>query len=201
MVFLRTTPAFETTQPITGHGLILRAPQNQDYPAWAELRALSREHLTPWEPVWPRDDLSRSAYRRRLRHYSREARDDHGYAFFVLEVVTGRLTGGVTLSNVRRGVTQSATLGYWMGAPYAGHGTMTNAVALLIPYVFQELRLHRLEAATQPINPASIRVLEKNGFQREGYARRYLKINGDWHDHALYGLLADDVTSATQVLS
>ena len=88
MVFLRTTPAFETTQPITGHGLILRAPQNQDYPAWAELRALSREHLTPWEPVWPRDDLSRSAYRRRLRHYSREARDDHGYAFFVFEVVT-----------------------------------------------------------------------------------------------------------------
>ena len=196
MVFLRTAPAFESTQPIAGRGLLLRTPQNQDYPAWAELRALSRDHLVPWEPVWPRDDLTRSAYRRRLRHYAREARDDHGYAFFVFDQSSGRLTGGLTLSNVRRGVTQSAMLGYWMGAPYAGHGIMTNAVACLMPFVFQDLRLHRLEAATQPNNPASIRVLEKNGFEREGYARRYLKINGVWQDHLFYGLLGDDVAQA-----
>ncbi len=196
MVFLRTAPAFETAQPITGHGLLLRAPQNHDYLAWAELRAASREHLIAWEPLWPRDDLTKSSYRRRLRHYSREARDDHGYAFFVFELATGRLVGGVTLSNVRRGVTQSATLGYWMGAPFARRGIMTNAVGCLIPFVFQELRLHRLEAATQPTNPGSIRVLEKNGFTREGYARRYLKINGVWQDHALFALLADDVAQA-----
>lgn len=201
MVFLRTAPVFETVRPITGRGLILRAAQNQDYPAWAELRALSREHLIPWEPVWPRDDLSRSAYRRRLRHYSREARDDHGYAFFVFDASTGQLNGGVTLSNVRRGVTQSATLGYWVGAPYAGRGVMTNAVALLVPYIFEDLRLHRLEAATQPNNAASIRVLEKNGFQREGFARRYLKINGAWQDHVLFALLTDDVAGTMQVLS
>lgn len=199
MVFLRTAPAFETTQPISGRGLMLRAPQNQDYPAWAELRALSREHLVPWEPVWPRDDLSRSAFRRRLRHYSREARDDHGYAFFIFEAGSGRLTGGVTLSSVRRGVTQSATLGYWMGAPHARAGIMTNAVACLIPFVFQELRLHRLEAATQSSNLASIRVLEKNNFQREGFARSYLKINGAWQDHVLYGLVAGD--AAAQVVT
>ena len=199
MVFLRTAPAFETTQPISGRGLMLRAPQNQDYPAWAELRALSREHLVPWEPVWPRDDLSRSAFRRRLRHYSREARDDHGYAFFIFETGSGRLTGGVTLSSVRRGVTQSATLGYWMGAPHARAGIMTNAVACLIPFVFQELRLHRLEAATQSSNLASIRVLEKNNFQREGFARSYLKINGAWQDHVLYGLVAGD--AAAQVVT
>ena len=199
MVFLRAVPAFETAQPISGHGLVLRAPQNQDYAAWAELRAMSREHLVPWEPVWPRDDLTRSAFRRRLRHYAREARDDHGYAFFIFETLTGRLTGGVTLSSVRRGVTQSATLGYWMGAPHARRGTMTKAVACLIPHVFQELRLHRLEAATQPTNAASIRVLEKNGFQREGFARSYLKINGAWQDHALYGLVAGDVAASSQV--
>lgn len=199
MVFLRTAPAFETARPIAGHGLMLRAPQNPDYPAWAELRALSREHLVPWEPVWPRDDLSRSAYRRRLRHYTREARDDHGYAFFVFEAATDRLTGGISLSNIRRGVTQSATLGYWMGAPYARRGAMSNAVRCLIPFVFEDLRLHRLEAATQPTNAASRRVLEKNGFQREGYARRYLKINGSWQDHELYGLLADDMAAAARV--
>ena len=122
MVFLRTVPAFETARPLNGDGVSLRAPQLQDYPAWAELRALSREHLVPWEPIWPRDDLTRSAFRRRLRHYGREARDDHGYAFFVFENATGRLTGGVTLSSIRRGVTQSATLGYWMGAPFARRG-------------------------------------------------------------------------------
>lgn len=201
MVFLRAAPAFETAQPITGYGLVLRAPQNHDYAAWAELRAMSREHLVPWEPVWPRDDLTRSAFRRRLRHYAREARDDHGYAFFIFETASNRMTGGVTLSNVRRGVTQSATLGYWMGAPHARRGVMTKAVAALVPYVFQELRLHRLEAATQPTNTASIRVLEKNGFQHEGYARRYLKINGAWQDHALYGLLAEDVAGIARVVS
>ena len=196
MVFLRTVPAFETARPLNGDGVSLRAPQLQDYPAWAELRALSREHLVPWEPIWPRDDLTRSAFRRRLRHYGREARDDHGYAFFVFENATGRLTGGVTLSSIRRGVTQSATLGYWMGAPFARRGAMTKAVATLCPFVFQDLRLHRLEAATQPANTASVRVLEKNGFEREGYARSYLKINGVWQDHLLYALLASDVGGA-----
>ena len=100
--------------------------------------------------------------------------------------------GGITLSNVRRGVTQSATLGYWMGAPYARRGMMSSAVSCIIPFVFQDLRLHRLEAATQPQNIASIRVLDKNNFQREGFARSYLKINGVWQDHLLYGLLSDN---------
>ena len=195
MVFLRTAPAFETSQPLAGRDVTLRAPFSQDYPAWAELRALSREHLVPWEPIWPRDDLTRSAYRRRLRHYAREARDDHGYAFFIFETVSGRLVGGITLSNVRRGVTQSATLGYWMGAPYARRGMMSSAVSCIIPFVFQELRLHRLEAATQPQNVASIRVLDKNNFQREGFARSYLKINGVWQDHLLYGLVSDSAGS------
>jgi [ribosomal protein S5]-alanine N-acetyltransferase len=192
MVFLRTTPAFETSQPISGFGLSLRAPQLQDYSAWAELRARSREHLVPWEPMWPRDDLSKPAYRRRLRSYSRDARDDQGYAFFIFDTLEKELLGGITLSSVRRGVTQSAMLGYWMGSPHAHRGTMTHAVACLIPYVFNDLRLHRLEAATQPSNAASIRVLEKNGFVREGYARSYLKINGAWQDHLLYALLAGD---------
>ncbi len=83
----------------------LPAPQPQpgDYVQWAELRALSRAHLTPWEPTWPRDDLTKSSYRRRVRHYQREARDDLGYAFLIFDVDTHALLGGITLSHVRRG--------------------------------------------------------------------------------------------------
>jgi ribosomal-protein-alanine N-acetyltransferase len=89
-------------------------------------------------------------------------------------------------------VTQAATLGYWTGAAHAGNGIMTRAVRLLMPHAFGELRLHRIEAATQPHNTASVRVLEKSGFSREGLARRYLKIDGQWSDHLLYARLVDD---------
>jgi ribosomal-protein-alanine N-acetyltransferase len=163
-----------------------------DYPAWAELRARSREHLTPWEPLWQRDELTRSAFRRRVRHYQREAREDQGYAFLILKDADDELLGGLTLSNVRRGVTQAAVLGYWLGLPHVKCGYMTRAVAAIVGFAFEELHLHRLEAATMPGNFASIRVLERNGFQREGVARRLLKINGAWEDHVVHALIADD---------
>lgn len=190
MAFLRVGVVPEIPAAVQGARVWLRAPQVSDYVAWAELRALSREHLTPWEPVWPRDDLTRSAYKRRVRHYQREARDDQGYAYSIFRSSDDQLAGGITLSNVQRGVTQSATMGYWLGLPFVGQGLMSDAVRALIPFSFDVLRLHRLEAATQPRNTASIRVLERNQFEREGYARGYLKIHGAWQDHILFGLVA-----------
>ena len=86
-------------------------------------------------------------------------------------------------------MTQSCTLGYWVGAKYAKQGYMTAAVRAVIPFVFDSLELHRLEAACLPSNTASIKLLEKTGFKREGLARRYLRINGVWQDHLLYALL------------
>jgi ribosomal-protein-alanine N-acetyltransferase len=102
------------------------------------------------------------------------------------------LVGGRTLANVRRGVAQAGSLGYWMGQPFAGKGLMTVAVRALIPCAFGALGLHRLEAACIPTNAASISLLEKTGFVREGYAREYLCINGIWQDHLLYARLKDD---------
>jgi ribosomal-protein-alanine N-acetyltransferase len=169
-----------------------------DYAAWAELRAMSRDHLTPWEPVWQRDELTRSAFRRRMRHYQRESREDLGYAFLIFSDSDDHLIGGLTLSNVRRGVTQAAVVGYWLGKPYVGRGHMTEAVRAAVGFAFDTLHLHRLEAATMPNNIPSIRVLEHNGFRREGFARRLLKINGAWEDHVLHALLADEL-SATAV--
>jgi ribosomal-protein-alanine N-acetyltransferase len=192
MAFLRSSTVLEREAEVRGEHVYLRAPQISDYSDWAELRALSRQHLTPWEPQWARDELSRSTFRRRLRQYQREQRDDQAYAFFILREVDALLLGGLTLSNVRRGVAQSASLGYWIGAPYAGRSHMTDAVRAVVPFAFGTLGLHRLEAACLPHNLASSRVLEKTGFRREGRARRYLKINGAWQDHDLYALLQED---------
>lgn len=192
MAFLRASPIVDPETEIRGAGVYLRHPTMQDYAAWAELRALSRAHLTPWEPAWARDELTRSNFRRRLRQYHRELRDDQGYAYLIFSDADSTLVGGLNLSNVRRGVSQTASLGYWIGAPYAGRGLMTDAVRTAVRFAFGVLRVNRLEAACLPTNAASQRVLEKVGFVREGRARRYLKINDKWQDHDLFALLQDD---------
>jgi ribosomal-protein-alanine N-acetyltransferase len=192
VAFLKSSIGNDYNPLIRARGLWLRPPQMSDYAEWAQLRASSRDHLTPWEPQWARDELSRSAYRRRLRHYQREQREDQGYAFFLFRAGDDTMLGGLTLSNVRRGVSQSASLGYWLGVNHVRQGYMTEAVRILLPVAFEELRLHRIEAACLPVNIASIRVLQRNSFQHEGLARHYLKINGIWQDHVLFARIDDD---------
>ena len=175
-----------------GNGLVLRAPQMSDFLQWAHLRETSRNYLTPWEPIWPSDDLTRSGFRRRLRRYAEDIAADRSYPFIVFRESDGAMIGGVTLANVRRGIVQAGTIGYWVGQPHARRGYMTAALRVLLPSLFGELNLHRIEAACIPSNAPSIRVLEKCGFSREGLARRYLCINGVWQDHLLFGLLHED---------
>ena len=112
--------------------------------------------------------------------------------FFIFRKSDNVLVGGLTLANIRRGFAQAGSLGYWMGAPFARQGLMTAAVRAVIPFAFGTLRLHRVEAACIPANAASVRLLEKTGFQREGFARQYLCINGVWQDHLLYARLRSD---------
>jgi ribosomal-protein-alanine N-acetyltransferase len=172
---------------------MLRPPVMADFTEWSELRERSRAFLTPWEPIWPSDDLTRSGFRRRLRRYTEDMAEDRAYPFVIVRTEDGALVGGVTLANVRRGIVQAGTIGYWIGQPFAGKGYMTSALRVLLPTLFGELNLHRVEAACIPTNVASVKVLEKCGFAREGLARRYLCINGIWQDHYLYGLLDEDV--------
>ena len=146
----------------------------------------------PWEPTWPADDLTRASFRRRIKRYSEDQRGDLAYPFFIFRKSDNVLVGGLTLTNIRRGCAQAASLGYWMGAAYARQGYMTAAVGALLPFAFGTLRLHRVEAACIPANVASIRLLEKTGFKREGFARQYLCIDGVWQDHLLYARLKDD---------
>ena len=179
-------PAFETER------LLVRAPEDCDFGQWSELRADSRAFLQPFEPLWPDDELSRAAYRRRLRRYQQDAKDRAGYAFFLFRHGDERLLGGMTLSNIRYGVTQSAALGYWMGAGHIKKGYMREAVRGLFPFVYRALALNRLEAACLPQNAASISLLKALNFEKEGLARSYLKINGRWQDHLLFARLASD---------
>ncbi|MDP3407155.1 GNAT family N-acetyltransferase [Bosea sp. (in: a-proteobacteria)] len=172
--------------------LILRAPAASDYAAWAVLRTESRAFLTPWEPVWNEDDLTRTSFRLRVKRAAREIASDEAYSLFILDGHSETLLGGLTLGLVRRGVAQACTLGYWMGARHAGKGHMSEAVRGALRFAFQDLALHRVEAACLPENEPSRRLLERVGFQREGLARSYLRINGAWADHLLYAALASD---------
>jgi len=174
---------------IFGSGLMLRFPAMEDYAAWAQLREQSRGFLEPWEPVWPADDLTLAAYRFRIRRYRDLAADDTCYPYFIF-ADGRRLLGAVTLTNVRRGVAQTATLGYWIGEAHARQGYMNRAIALLLPHAFTALSLHRLEAACLPRNQASIALLQRAGFEREGFAKSYLQIAGRWEDHLLFAKVA-----------
>ncbi|WP_293808963.1 GNAT family protein [uncultured Bosea sp.] len=172
--------------------LYLRAPQASDHAAWAVLRMESREFLTPWEPTWNEDDLTRASFRLRAKRAAREISTDEAYSLFIFETGTETLLGGLTLGLIRRGVAQACTLGYWMGHRYAGRGHMTEAVRGAVRFAFSDLALHRVEAACLPNNEPSRRLLERVGFQHEGLARAYLKINGNWADHLLYAVLSTD---------
>jgi ribosomal-protein-alanine N-acetyltransferase len=192
MALFRTISSPEPLPPIAGDGVILRMPQMSDFAAWVELRETSRKFLTPWEPTWPADDLTRPAFRQRMKRYAEDLRTDQAFPFFLFRKDDNVLVGGLALANIRRGVAQAGSLGYWVGAPHVRRGYMSAAVRALMPVAFDVLRLHRVEAACIPTNLASIRLLEKCGFRREGYARQYLCINGFWQDHLLYARLRTD---------
>jgi ribosomal-protein-alanine N-acetyltransferase len=173
--------------------IYLRPPRLRDFKRWSRLREESREFLTPWEPAWPADALTRRAFMRRLRRQNAEWRRDEGYSFLVFLNADQQLVGGIGLSNVRRGVAQMASLGYWIGASFSRQGMMSLAVRTMVLFGFAQLGLHRIEAACLPTNAASRGLLTKSGFREEGYARAYLRIDGAWRDHVLYALLREDV--------
>lgn len=192
MAFFKSLVLQSSPPVIDGNGVFLRMPRMADFEEWAALRGASRNFLAPWEPVWPEDDLTRSAFRRRIRRYERDLHEESGYAFLVFRKQDRVMLGGATLTNLRRGAAQAGSLGYWMGETYAGRGYMSAAIGALVPFAHSMLRIRRIEAACLLSNAASIHLLEKMKFRREGTARQYLSIAGSWQDHLLYARLSTD---------
>jgi ribosomal-protein-alanine N-acetyltransferase len=197
MALFRLGSPVESPHLVRGNGVYLRPGQMRDFEQWASLRERSREFLAPWEPTWAPDDLTRLAFRRRIRRNNEEIERDETYPLFIFRAEDSVLLGGLTLGQIRRGVSQTGTIGYWMGAEHAGKGYMARAVRALLAAafsssVFGSSRLHRVEAACIPRNEASLRLLKACGFQQEGYARSYLRINGSWEDHVLFAILDSD---------
>ena len=172
--------------------LLLRSPTKRDFHEWARLRYESRAFLKSWDPTWARDHLTRQSFARRVAWAEKAMNDDSAYPMFLFRKTDNSLLGAITLDNVRRGPSQVGTIGYWMGYPYIRRGHMAEAVGLVLDYAFNELRLHRVEAACLVHNDPSSRLLLKLGFTEEGLARQYLCIDGRWQDHRTFGILRSD---------
>jgi ribosomal-protein-alanine N-acetyltransferase len=174
---------------LKGPRVMLRMGDAEDWKSWRTMRDLSRDHLTPWEPEWPRNALSYSFYCSLMRRHWREWRSGKAYAFSIF--LHGErqpvLIGGITLGDIIYAAAQKGTIGYWMGKPYAGQGLMQEAVSLICDFAFDELKLQRVEASCLPHNEPSKVLLTKMGFEQEGYAKAYLQINGKREDHLLWG--------------
>lgn len=179
--------------------MVLRLPRQSDFPAWTSLRQISRDFLTPWEPTWAHDHLSRKAFSNRVYWAQRSVSTGSGVPLFLFRKADDVLLGAITLDNIVRGPSQSGTLGYWIGQPYARQGFMREAILGLCDYSFQLLDLSRLQAACLPENAASRGALEKCGFKYEGVAQSYLQINGRWRNHVIYSCLRNDRRGRTTV--
>jgi ribosomal-protein-alanine N-acetyltransferase len=179
--------------------MTLRLPEHGDFRAWTELRAESREFLGPWEPVWSADHLSRKAFTNRVYWVQRAQSGGTALPLFLIRREDQGLLGAVTVDNIRRGPSQAATIGYWIGAPFARQGYMSEALRAVIHHCFTTLDLSRIESACLPENAASRGVLEKCGYKYEGVAQSYLQINGRWRNHVLYANLRADRRGRTDV--
>lgn len=183
---------FELHGQAPGGRVRLATPRWADYDAWSELRRHNADYLAPWEPNWHEAHLNRNSYKARLSSYKSMIAEGRGYPFHVFRAVDNVLIGAVNVTQVLRQPAQSAHLGYWLGQQYARQGYARAAVRSVTDFCFNDLGLHRINAAVQPSNEPSVKLLSALGFTHEGTARGYLKIGGCWRDHDIFALLSSD---------
>ena len=192
MSFLNAYSLKKNLFEITGRKVILRPPQYSDWKVWADERKKNKLYLQPWEPLWSINELERSSFVKRVRMFERLSHNDQAYSFLIFTSDNEDFIGEVNISNVQRGIIQSCTIGYWIAKDCEGKGMMSESLELVKEFIFNELKLHRIEAACLPHNMPSLKVLLKNGFIKEGTARKLLKINDKWQDHTVLSFILDD---------
>ena len=178
-----------------GARVTLRPLKAADWEAWRDVRIRSREWLEPWEPLAepgaPDPITDPEALKARCGAWERQRHFDAAYGFGIF-LRKDTFIGEVSLGSVQRGPFQSANVGYWIDVDHAGHGYMPEAVAVILRFAFEDLGLHRVEAAIVPRNAKSRRVAEKLGLRDEGTSPRFLQIGGVWEDHVRYGITVEE---------
>lgn len=178
------------------HGdIVLRPLSRRDAPAWREARQRSADWLAPWEATVPPGGARRPASFAVLAKRLSRAAQQGTTLPFVIEV-DGHFAGQITVSNIVRGSAMFGSVGYWIDVAYAGRGAVPTALALVIDHCFGPVGLHRVEIAIRPENSNSLRVVEKLDICEVGYAPRYLHINGDWRDHRIFAVTAEEVVGS-----
>ncbi len=186
------TPSLPSPPPIAvGQRVLLRPPAEPDRAAFVALRRASRAHLEPWEPIPPSglDLYSPAAFDRELEMHD----TDREQRWLIIDRAANAIAGRIALTSIERGPFQNARFGYWIGAPFAGKGLMTEALTLAVEHCFRPLEsgglgLHRVCANILPRNEPSRKLLERVGFVKEGYSEKYLQIRGVWEDHERWGM-------------
>lgn len=168
--------------------LYMRPPMIEDASQWVDVRGRNVNHIQPFEPKWPENALSPSLFLRRITRQHYEWQHDRARAFLIFDAQNDALIGGMNINNICRGAAQYASLGFWIDEQYQGQGYMAEALNLTLQYCFDELELHRVHASCLPHNERSKKTLLAAGFKEEGFAEKFLQINGLWEDHVLFGL-------------
>ena len=177
-----------------GRRVMLRPLTASDFASWSEVRVRNEGWLLKWEPMripgMPDSTRDREAFAVRCASRERERQLGAGYGFGIF--VDNAFAGEINLNSVQRGPFQNAYVGYWIDEARAGNSYMSESVAVVTKFAFEDLRLHRLQIAIIPRNRNSRRVMEKLRYREEGIAERYLEINGTWEDHVRYAITAED---------
>ena len=176
---------------LSGFRVMLRPPQKSDFQEWTEVRRRNETYLKPYEPRWATNAHSNDFYTRRLHRQIRDWHQERAQCFLIFDKKSEALIGGININNIIRGAAQFASLGYWIDETHQGQGMMAEALRLIITYCFEELSLDRINAACLPVNERSKNLLLKAGFKEEGFAKKYLQIDGRRQDHVLFGLWKD----------
>jgi len=179
---------------VPGGVVTLRPVRLRDAGVWSSVRIRDEAQLLPWEPtgVGPWRSRNNAAAWPMVCSAMRASARRGGLLPFAIEL-DGRFAGQLTIGNVVRGALRSAWVGYWVPTPTTGGGVATAAVALAVDHCFGPVGLHRVDATVRPENTASRAVLARVGFREEGLLQRYLDVDGQWRDHLLVALTADEM--------